>query len=109
MADTDIRQWSGSYICDIFDGAEGSELAVVLSSITEEGSGESEHVFTRSEKYCSTMPICRKHPRKSRWNPAMPGLWQQKAASSYFPMIRPYSIMNGRRRLEQYRLYPFET
>lgn len=33
-----------------FDGAEGSELAVVLSSITEEGSGESEHVFTRSEK-----------------------------------------------------------
>ena len=43
-----------------FDGAEGSELAVVLSSITEEGSGEVNTFSPVRKKYCSMTPICRK-------------------------------------------------
>ena len=33
-----------------FDGASGSELAVLLSSVEEHGRGEGEHTFTKSEK-----------------------------------------------------------
>lgn len=32
------------------DGAEGSTLAVILSSVTSQGSNEGEHTFTKSEK-----------------------------------------------------------